>query len=305
MNTLNTVNQPKKPAAAIPRRFNPWGENWGEVIPNPEKSEQDSKKVNFPQEELTIHAMWESMLTPKAEGVQREEHTETVKVEMSQIEIGGVTSLGFQKIEAQEPEIKTKPKEQAAPTSPKAEVSRGLEDKGLLAYVDFNLLFDKSSKAVSGAYSASRELAFAYVDIFLYIFGFSDKLTGSKESKPRGDGQKEKKPNILASGLALLGGAIIGLERKLLVKKQREDVNRKLNTGNLSYEGYVSDSGEIRTDILTELDKANSQLGAAQVKASKEKRLATATKGKRKGPGVVMEMDKAAESGSHVTKLLG
>lgn len=87
--------------------------------------------------------------------------------------------------------------------------------------------------------------------------------------------------------------------------QQIEQVNKTIGISNTSYEGTVNENGELRIDVQTYYEQANSALSEQEIKAQRQNQIA---KGSSKQAGVIMgenELGKGGENFDHFTKATG
>lgn len=255
-----------------------------------------------------IYDVWQSLLAPVSRSPDQERHEllqvnnvvfHTVDHAAKNFSIGGKTAIYFD----------TKP---VAPVVNDVKLSahadNSLKSSSILDYVDFGLFFTESAKFIGRLVSAFRSDLW---ELFSSnVLGHGQKKAApdtteakKEEEKRKKEGEKIKnKTNFFRS----LNTARNSLENRVMLHGKREDTNKKIKSGNVSYEGTVDDSGKVRIDVEILIDKANSQLAAEQLKAKREKMLAKTNKSRgKKGPGVSMNLNKAHEDANNVTKLIG
>jgi Holliday junction resolvasome RuvABC DNA-binding subunit len=137
-----------------------------------------------------------------------------------------------------------------------------------------------SEKNLKQAADAGKLVSKSIIDLFKdYIF-FSTK---KEKKKAPAQLEKEAKQNAnkrsFFDSLRQLGGKSKLYEARL--KENAEQVSRKLG-GNLSYEGTIQESMEVRIDIESLMDKKNSELNASELSAKRARAVQAASGGKSK-----------------------
>lgn len=198
----------------------------------------------------------------------------------------------------------------AQPAERNSEFLSNKKEASLIEYIDFGLLVVESTKAMKWLKAGANEAMSAVRELFLdYVFFGFGKKEATKNPQQIEKEQKEmaeaaKKRSFYDS----LRGMSRSLQSMLMIKGRREEINRKMEANNLLFEGFVGESGEVRTDVEAALERANSELEKKQIQAKRQKQLARVGAGKgksQKGPGVSINLNKATEDPNNVTKLLG
>lgn len=194
------------------------------------------------------------------------------------------------------------------PKPPKLERNPSLN---ILKSGDLGIVFGETKVLAKKGVALGKDVNFALKDLFInYIFIGMGKPKEQKtpEQKEKEAIQKTNKKGFFDS-LKGFSNFFLSIDRKTALNRQREDINKKVGPTNLSFEEILSNSGQVRVDIQTELDRKNSELEANQVKQKREKQLSFIN-GKKKsgkgGPSVNFKLNTASELGSqNVTKLIG
>lgn len=152
-----------------------------------------------------------------------------------------------------------------------------------------------SEKNLKQATDAGKLVSKSIIDLFKdYIF-FSTKKEKKKDPAQL---EKEAKQNAnkrsFFDSLRQLGGKNKLYEVRL--KESAEHVSRKLG-GNLSYEGTIQESMEVRIDIESLMDKKNSELNASELSAKRARAVQAASGGKSKPGHRVAKQEMNPEKG--------
>lgn len=125
-----------------------------------------------------------------------------------------------------------------------------------------------------------------------YVF-FRVKKEKNEQKNPEELKKEANKKSFYQSLKQFVG---LGSERKLKLRKEAENINAKLG-GNLSFEGVVSESMDIRVDIETLLNKKNSEMNERELQAKRARAIAMASKGKGKRGMVPVKQELNPEKG--------
>lgn len=277
----------------------------------------DQKREILKSEDLTVHNVWENFLAPnlkitepnlKKEAYQPIPETKIaeesdmfpVKGELFFNQKSQVATFFQETIE--------NPKEAAESNNPTIFANKLSEGK--LFEVTPMTVISSGVDLGKKSFKEGREVKSAIWDLLKEnIFGMGAGKVKSAEQQKKEKEEKAKqmaKAGVIRSFYEKIKVAPLSLMQKFFLKGKRAEINRKINAGNELYEGYVLDSGEVRADVEALLERANSEMEKAQIKAKRESMMKKAGAGKsKKGPGVSMDLNRAAEDANNVTKLLG
>lgn len=276
----------------------------------PNSSEQGrASEVKNPQNlsfhfEKDIHNAWSSLLAPTS--------SEARLGNVSRLPIGGRTEIVFPK--------------------PRFETPRIVQNFATEVSMDVKQVIIESKNFKEESISEVLNIKGKLLKPLGWIWGFFKALGGSyyppvyelvkqnifgivkKDTKPKPKDAKEaekmRKEQMQARNRRDFFNNLrgIGGSDKAALKFKIEEINRKLGSKNLEYEGVLDSRGQVRADVQAQIEKNEAEAEKERIRQKKQSMLAAATKGKGKkaGPAVDMNLNTAAELGNqNVTKLIG
>lgn len=123
------------------------------------------------------------------------------------------------------------------------------------------------------------------------LFGSKPKLTPEQQTAEIKQNQHK---SSFFEALKMNARMFLGLDRKRSLKQQVELTNQQAGVSNVSYEGIMDQTGQIRDNIAVAAEQGGSQKTAEQAKNDKQRSLMFSAKGKAKtGPGISFSSDKS------------
>ncbi len=283
---------------------------------------------------LEIKSNWESYLEPTVQTessikyqVSREETNQNgitshesriTNHETNSVQIGGMTEISFSSFSTQmEEQQETVQSYVESTTSQQIESGVSsipnpvIEEESKPSFklpVESTITgtIDVTKKISKTSFKTGKDVKVAVWDLFKTHILFKVETKEQKEKKAAEAAKKEE----AKKKAPLPYRAAPGINPDALAQraKQAEDINRKLRSKNLSYQGVLNSDGSVRADVQVLLDKVNSELQEAEIKKKKEAAMQAATGNSKKGakgPKVSTNLNLSAEDPNNVSKLLG
>lgn len=279
-----------------------------ERLDNPDQKGEFKSAFESTTTTQEINSWWNEYLTPTAEKSTSVTNETSPEVrEPSLLEIGGVKEINFSEkntvikqavIAEGMVEINSEQSNNTVAQSKGSGISINLEAP-LTSTITTTVEAGKKVGKVS--VKTSKDIKTAMVDLFKNYIFFKVEKKDEKKGEKKDEKKKTPPPPFFARPV------MTDAQREQRAK-QVEDINRKLKSNNLSFEGVLNPDGSIRADVQANLDRINSELQEAEIKRKKESTMQTAMGASKKGsrgPRVSTNLNLSAEDPNNITKLLG
>lgn len=268
-----------------------------------------STQENSPSQNSEVTSSWESFLMGSNINITRAETPYIESIQESPAtadQINKLTEFLFKSGSPQEPVEATgsisfgnvHKEETMVQTTP------DLRKETLLDYIDFGLLFSEMGSFAKKGRGSVKEFGFAVAEVFsIALFGWKEKKRPETPQEQAEEVRKMRQKSKIQRFFDSLVN-FTPFESKLRIKNKALETNQQFGI-NTSYEGILNSDGSMRTDVETFVAMENSKKTQEQIRAEKRKRMAAVINKGKKGPGVIFDLNKAAESQSNVVNLKG